>query len=526
MKIKSFLFFSLFSLLVTSFISCNNSSLPEDAAYVSISFDDIYARTINPDIDYTNISDIELTAQRENAEPVVLGTWSSREAAVNKPIQLEIGEYTFLVTAQLNGAKLSDSIIKTIVPGNNNLNFNLQLISYATEGTGALDVKIYFPSSLSNLYKVEVLFKKYSETQVETPEILTINDGDGDNSDKKYVNFSKVNYPSGNYLLRFNFYRGDDKENIICYTYSEVVIIADNLTSKKEKIIDMEDFNELHSITYNLNGGSWVEGYIPKKYFSVDIEDFILPNGSNITKSGYVFNGWHLSQDMGDSRVYLHNTKIQQNVTYYADYIARTTDEGYGDFGFTLRLKANTNVKLIDYTLNLYKQYTSGNTQYPDASKYNYCTSGTMKINYENNDTIATLVTENDSLPAGVYYITFTVIYDDYNNQNQTSTFGFLAGVQKNQLKHYEYAVNPDKTYFMLVYKVNYGYVTNDVFAPLFYEEGITTPLMSYEYIVNTNNYNTWYFGYDTPSGGRLVIRSTEIPAEATGEITATSSKS
>ncbi len=530
MKIKAFLSLSLFSLLITSFISCNNSVLTkdsaiEDSAVILISFDNFSARTINPNIDYSNISDIKLTAQKENSEPVVLGTWNSKEAAINKPIQLEIGEYTFVITAQVNGAELSDSIEKTVVSGNNTLEFNLQLTSYADEGTGSLDVKVYFPSALSNLCKVEALFKNYEETQIEDPVSLTVFDGDGENSDKKYVNFSKVNCRSGNYLLQLNFYRGSSEENYICYTYLDVVIIADNLTSKKEKFIPQEDFNELHTITYNLNGGSWTNDFAPKEYYTLDDKDFALPNGHNIEKSGYAFSGWHLDKDLGDTPVCIQKADIQQNVTYYASYVIKGNGEGYGDIDFKFTLKSNTDVKVVDYTLNLYKQYTYTNSFYPsDSTQYNYCTSGTMKIKYENNNTIATLVTENESLPAGVFYLTVT-IYNDYKKQNKAGTFGFLVGIQNNQLKQYEYAVKLDKTYSNITYRVYSGYVTNDVFAPLFYEEGITTPLMSYEYIVNTKNYNTWYFGYDTPSG-RQFIRSTEIPAEATGEITADSSKS
>ncbi len=47
-----------------------------------------------------------------------------------------------------------------------------------------------------------------------------------------------------------------------------------------------------YSITYVLDGGSWIEGYTPTQIYTAD--DYIsLPNAGKVHKDGYTFTGWY-----------------------------------------------------------------------------------------------------------------------------------------------------------------------------------------------------------------------------------------
>jgi uncharacterized repeat protein (TIGR02543 family) len=56
-----------------------------------------------------------------------------------------------------------------------------------------------------------------------------------------------------------------------------------------------------YSITYNMNGGSWVSGYTPLYTFKITSDEIQLPLKFDISRDGYTFDGWYTSEDFSET---------------------------------------------------------------------------------------------------------------------------------------------------------------------------------------------------------------------------------
>ncbi len=97
-------------------------------------------------------------------------------------------------------------------------------------------------------------------------------------------------------------------------------------TSTDEKEKTEEVLSKLYKIEYQLNGGSWVEGYEAPVNYTVG-KTFTLPNASNVVKAGYTFDGWYLSEDDGVTLLSEKITEISIDLFKVPDDIEKTISE-------------------------------------------------------------------------------------------------------------------------------------------------------------------------------------------------------
>ena len=102
--------------------------------------------------------------------------------------------------------------------------------------------------------------------------------------------------PTGNYIVSFRFFKSNPNGSNgmeIKPGYSELVHIRGGRTSTAERTIT--DFEKLHTIKYNLNGGELNGDSIPASF--VEQQTVSLPDEQSLLKNGYTFAGWYTSEN-------------------------------------------------------------------------------------------------------------------------------------------------------------------------------------------------------------------------------------
>ena len=73
-----------------------------------------------------------------------------------------------------------------------------------------------------------------------------------------------------------------------------------------------------YTVNYELNGGSFINDVVD--VFNVE-NNFALPGGSMIEKSGYLFAGWYLNSDLSGDRIISIDKGTVEDITVYAKYV-------------------------------------------------------------------------------------------------------------------------------------------------------------------------------------------------------------
>lgn len=275
----------VFLLAISMVVSCNNVMEPPTAsgagdgrAYLKISAGET-ARTVVPQLDFQNLS-FALTGSLSGGNSQRLGSWDTYSAMDSALIALDIGEWSFTLTASnTSGVVLEKSITKDVTPGTHILDFGTLDFS---SGAGSVSVTLILPLNHGVGTASAALYEVSSNTPVSGTEQTFALQTDG------RVTYTQKNVPKGNYFLKFQFTQALKSD--VTDVYQELVQVAPHLTSSATR--ELAALNSYYQVTLNVDGGNFSPDTTPSSFSRY--EDVLLPTP---TKKGYIFGGWY---DKGD----------------------------------------------------------------------------------------------------------------------------------------------------------------------------------------------------------------------------------
>ena len=301
--------------------SCNNFLVKEPVskegeAYVTLAVGKTGSRTILPE-SYDEVSalkDFVFTATSEDHEPITQ-TFANYDSLQTAQLFFTPGIYDCrLSVTSTAGVKYERVLEDTVIsPGDNVLSFNLQVVQLSAD-PGSLEVQLTFPGTNVAVVKAG-LYSIAGEALDGFPEeVLAITSGNT-------VTYNKDTVPGGNHLVQFSFY-GDADCTMVLGTHTEVVVIVSG--KKSADIRSIDSLSPVYTITYKLNGGSFVEGYTPPRKFTPNMEPQ-LPKVSEVQKLGkglskWDFSGWYEDVSFAGSPVDSLSRGTGENKTYYAKW--------------------------------------------------------------------------------------------------------------------------------------------------------------------------------------------------------------
>lgn len=140
--------------------------------------------------------------------------------------------------------------------------------------------------------------------------------------DGSSIIYEKQFVPCGIYFIRCELF-----DNVNPYlgtklnTLEEIVYVYAACETTGNLMI--QNLNKQYSITYEMNGGSWASGFTPVTQRNVN-QSVLLPDETNITKSGRIFAGWYTSPDFTESAVTSINYGTVEDVTLHARWFCPT----------------------------------------------------------------------------------------------------------------------------------------------------------------------------------------------------------
>ena len=279
----------IFLLAIFMVVSCNNLMEPPTAsgsgdgrAYLKISAGET-ARTVVPQLDFQNLS-FSLTGSLSGGNSQELGNWNTYSAMDSALISLEIGEWSFTLTASnASGGVLEKSIAKNITSGTHVLDFGTLAFS---SGSGSVSVTLILPLNHGVGTASAALYEVSTNSLVTgTEQSLSLaSQTDG----REAVTYTQNNVPKGNYFLKFQFTQALKSD--VTDVYQELVQVAPHLTSSATR--ELAALNSYYQVTLNVDGGNFSPDTTPSSFSRY--EDVLLPTP---TKTGYIFGGWY---DKGD----------------------------------------------------------------------------------------------------------------------------------------------------------------------------------------------------------------------------------
>lgn len=120
------------------------------------------------------------------------------------------------------------------------------------------------------------------------------------------------------------------------------------------------------NITYNLNGGSWADGYTPDEVYNQN-EGLTLPIMSDVKKDGFIFAGWYDNEELTGNAVYSIEAGTIGNKKYWAKWICVVSAEDFDSYtnkdGMVAVGWGDWGSGVIDFTLNTDSNHAfSGNS--------------------------------------------------------------------------------------------------------------------------------------------------------------------
>lgn len=279
----------VFLLAIFMVVSCNNVMEPPTAsgagdgrAYLKISAGET-ARTVFPQLDFQNLS-FALTGSLAGGNSLSLGSWNTYSAMSSALISLEIGEWSFTLTASnASDVVLEKSITKNIISGTHMLDFGTLAFS---SGSGSVSVTLILPLNHGVATASAALYEVSSNNLVTgTKQSLSL---DSQADGRQAVTYTQSNVPGGNYFLKFEFTQALKSD--VTDVYQELVQVAPHLTSSATR--ELAALNSYYQVTLEANGGTFSPDTTPSSFSRY--EDVLLPTP---TKKGYIFGGWY---DKGD----------------------------------------------------------------------------------------------------------------------------------------------------------------------------------------------------------------------------------
>lgn len=294
-------------LILFVMFSCHNITNSEQEtletnnhAYISISLNE-NARTVLPQsADFAKDFELsfELQGQQEGKDLQTIKKWTGTAEKTaytlmteDTSVLINTGLWNFELSVQKAGQKVLFGTLEeiTIQAGTNTLNFGT--LQNITSGNGSVSVALSFPQE-GRVQAVQGGLYNLDGTALEgfEKESLTIT-----TSEKSDVRYNKENVPCGTYLVKFELF-SDKEATKTMNVYTEIVQVATGFVSAAQRTL--EQLNTLYTITYDLSGGEFVEGFTAQASFN-QFMTVTLPTAENLLKTGYVFVGW--KNDQGDT---------------------------------------------------------------------------------------------------------------------------------------------------------------------------------------------------------------------------------
>lgn len=269
-------------------------------------------RTINPTVTKDMLTDLVLTAQKENSEAKQIGNWTAYSKMAGTEIELEAGSYTFTLTAKKGGTSFSGSTqhelsVDTTTP----LSFELSITDIGSpEEKGSLDVKFYYKDSGLDfgyvfLYDInDCVYHTLFENDL-------LEDGTGEYEGYKLYHLVKENLPVGMYTLTFEV-QGNRN---VAWNDNMIYVSAD-LTSQKTFVIN--EFIPVYHITYDYQ----MEGVEDEeKLFVISLTDLGVKSVNDNDFPGYRFLGWYRDElCSGEEVTFIDCMAESGDITLYAKW--------------------------------------------------------------------------------------------------------------------------------------------------------------------------------------------------------------
>ncbi|MBQ8013141.1 MAG: InlB B-repeat-containing protein [Treponema sp.] len=237
-----------------------------------------------------------------------LGYYSSFSDLQNAEINLDVGEWTFTLTAQKGGSTYKATKTQSIVQGENTISFELELFDSGTsKGSFSLSLDFSEAENADKVTSAKAVLQNINGTSVEGFETRNLFISDGK------VCYSGNTLPVGSYRALITLY-SDDLELL---TWREIVVIASDLVSEAERKLDSLN---LYSINYVLNDdensmASFVDSAL--ETYNRHSTSMTLPQ---VTRDYYDFVGWHLKEDLSDGVITELPADVCGDVTVYAEW--------------------------------------------------------------------------------------------------------------------------------------------------------------------------------------------------------------
>ena len=296
--------------------SCNNflvkeESTPPEGAFVTLAVGKTGSRTILPE-SYDEVSALKnfvFTATSEDHEPITQ-TFADYDSLQTAKVPIVAGTWDFSLSAtSQHGVQYKGALDnKIIVVGSNNLSFDIQITDLSAE-PGALEVQLTFPGTNVTVVKAG-LYSIAGEALAGFPEdVLAITGG-------STVTYSKDEVPGGSHLIQFSFY-GDAECRMFLGMHTESVVIVSG--KKSAAIRSIDSINQMYTITYELDGGSFVEGYTAAEKFTRH-SSIALPTAFEVDKAGWCLLGWYDNAECSGVPITGIVPGTVQNKTLYAQW--------------------------------------------------------------------------------------------------------------------------------------------------------------------------------------------------------------
>ena len=274
-------------------------------------------RTVTPDYGIDGMTDFVLMGEKtENTGFECLATFENYAALLQATIPIEQGNwYRLMLTAYEERTAFSATAYDfTVQAGTNTIVFELMPDMESTSAsTGIIRVTFVMPNAVHGVKAG--LFDRSTDNELSDyvlePLVLepTV---DGANA------VYEAWVISGTYRLKAFFY-ADEGHTAIVSTYSELVRVVAGNTSSAERVISM--LNDSYTITEELDGGGYAEGYTPATIYTRYSGLVALPTVDEMEKEGYFFDGWYTTDDYTGERVTEISSKREEDVTLYAKWI-------------------------------------------------------------------------------------------------------------------------------------------------------------------------------------------------------------
>ena len=296
--------------------SCNNMLVKEPAAQeekarVSLAVGNPSSRTILPEAydEVASLKNFTFTATGTTGAKV---THTFTDYDTLQTAQLFFTPDTYdcsLSVTSTVGVKYEGVLEdKVIAPGDNVLAFTLQVVQLSAE-PGSLEVQLTFPGEKVQVVKAGLYSITGEALAGFSEEVLGITDGNT-------VTYSNASVPGGNHLIKFSFY-GDDECSVFLGMHTESVVIISGQKSAATRSI--ESINPMYTITYELNEGTFIEGYSRPDKFIPNME-IQLPKLLEVSKDNYCFLGWYEDADFSGAPVDTILRGTGENKTFYAKW--------------------------------------------------------------------------------------------------------------------------------------------------------------------------------------------------------------